>query len=262
MGNGARKIIAAICTIALVISSMAIYKREVVNADEEPIDLVTDCVTSEEFSVIGFQIKVNDNDTSARTGFRVVAKIPKSGTVKDTNGVEHTVDHFGTVYALDDNDTGLKENNVYNKNYTILNGEGVSGEEWEFEGINNGSRTVGYAVTDEAFLPNWTPKDEKYDYYAMTMMDVDSAILEHTIFVRPYFVDENGNIIYASQVVSTSIAQVANDLYINSKMPNVVAHNYLYDNILHSSYTQHNCYHLDSPQEYGWGGGIYAPDSE
>ncbi|MCR5737933.1 MAG: hypothetical protein K6G64_09810 [Eubacterium sp.] len=221
---------------------------------EQESELVTECVTSSSLEVEGFQIKVNDNDTSAKTGFRVIVKVPKSGTIDG-----HTVDHFGTVYTLDDNNTGVKANNIYNKYHTILNSTPVIGKKWEFEGINNGERTVGYVRTTEALLPNWKPSDQDNDYYAMTMYGIDSAMLEHTIFIRPYFVDSNGVIVYAAGTVSTSIARIANDLYVNSKMSNKAAHDYLFNNILNSSYTQHNYYHLTQPVEYGWGQSVYVP---
>ena len=222
-----------------------------------PEGLVTDCETSDALSVEGFQIKVNDNDTSAKTGFRVIIKVPKNLTIDG-----HQVDHFGTVYTLDDNNTGEKSKNVYNKYYTILDETPVTGKDWEYEGVNNGNRTVGYAKTAEANLKNWNPSDADNDYYAMTMTKIDSAILEHTIFVRPYFVDTEGKIVYASKTISTSMARVASDLYVNSKMGNNTAHNYLFNNILSSSYTQHSIYHRTTPIEYGWGQSVYKPTTE
>ena len=58
------------------------------------------------------------------------------------------------------------------------------------------------------------------------------------------------------------MARVASDLYVNSKMGNNTAHNYLFNNILSSSYTQHSIYHRTTPIEYGWGQSVYKPTTE
>jgi hypothetical protein len=224
----------------------------------DPDDRVKTCTTCEDLVVEGFQI--NTNNAKRGTGFRMIAKVPNATTIVDDEGVSHTVAHFGTVYTLDTNNTGVDANNTYDKYDTILDDTGVSDKAWEFEGVNNGNDTVGFACTAEAFLPKWKPEDTTHRYYAMTMYDIDNAILEHTIFVRPYFVDTAGNIVYAANTYVTSMAKVADDLYKNSKMPNATAHEYLYSHILgHAVFTQHSAFHRTTRLEYGYGSGVYVP---
>ncbi|MCR5704345.1 MAG: hypothetical protein K6G85_06950 [Eubacterium sp.] len=228
---------------------------------EEPTTIVDDCKTSDGISIVGFQIKTND--VSSGVGFRAVFKMPKAAsTIQDDDSQPHTISNVGVVYTLDDNNTGDNTKNVYTKAYTILNETPVSGQAWTYEGVNNGNRTVGYILDPEkALLTKLSSDDPQYDYYAVTMQGIFGEMLERTLFVRPFIVDTNNEIVYAEGAAKTSVAQVASDLYVESAMGNVEAHNYLYTAILNSENTIDSKWHRTTPLEYGWNGSIYTPEA-
>lgn len=181
-----------------------------------PIKIV---VSTGDVEIQGFQM---NTDTSAgavsefNPSFRVVSKSSKVMSIKNKL---YEIKGYGTVYALEDNLAGNYEQ------MTIGGGEGVHSFAATAMGTYNGY-TSGNG--DEKYYNYYalTFKGETYYYNSLT---AKYAFRAYAVLDNPEGADIT---VYGENVYSASIYEIAENLYDNSKMPNVEAHNFLYDNVL------------------------------
>ena len=181
-----------------------------------PIKIV---VATGDVEVQGFQMNTNTSlggVAEFNPSFRVVSKASK---VMAIDNVLYVVKGYGTVYGLEDN---------LNGNYDQMT-------------IGGGKDVHYYETTAMGTYQGYTSGngDEKYyNYYALTFKGetyyYNSLTAKYAF--RAYAVLDDGTtegkIVYGENVYSASIYEIAENLYDNSRMPNVEAHNYLYDNVL------------------------------
>lgn len=232
-------------------------------------------VTSSELAVEGFQIKTNDTASQTSVAFRAICKGPQVGSqITASDGTTYTIAGVGTVYALDVNGTGYKKNNKLNPLYTLLDSAPVENQEYAYIGANSydgNNRTYGYLATQAGYMNNWNPDDTTHTYYVRTIDKMD-VMMAYSMHVRAFAVATDGTIIYGEQTAATSVAQIADHLYKNSKSNNYTAHRYLYNKILNSPYLTashlqifdstveaNNIYYRDTILDYGWNGNLYVP---
>lgn len=221
-------------------------------------------LTSNEAAVKGFQIR--SNGEADNVAFRTVCRAPAVGdTIAASNGETYTVKAVGTIYTLDINDTGYIVNDQLDESYTILDKNSVEGEQFIYKGANlyNGAMvTYGYVATEMGTVKEWDDDDREGLYYVRTMTGIDAKI-QNTIHVRAFVVTEEGEIIYSTNTVSTSVAQIADNLYTNSKSKNNTAHQYLYNAILNNSavLSVSNPYYRNMKILYGWNNNLYSPEA-
>lgn len=258
MRNLLKKVGAVLLSIILIMSTIINVKVNSVMAE-------TTVLTSPLISITGFQIKTNGLATQGIC-FRTVCKAPDKGSVVTVNGKQYTVKELGTVYTKDSNTSGSNANNAYDESYTILNPvpypEEALKKGYDFKYVgekSEGARvlTFGYIATDNGVIG----QNEGYTTYARTMTNMD-AYVRNSLFVRAFVeaVDEEGNIvlIYADEVHTLSVAEMAYKVYAQGKAPDKEGHEYIYDKILHKLPT-YSPFYMETTVEYGWGGGIVTP---
>ena len=251
------------------IRELAIY-----GPDEQFDDVVVDngesALTADkaDLSVEGFQIQANDEHNDGYVNFRTVCKAPNIGESISAGGKPYTVRAYGTIYALDFTNTSGDHNKDNIKVYhTMLKGDlqdigdGVQAHLGAntFGGKN---RTYGYEATPIGTINGWDPLDPEHTYYSRTMTKMDEN-MANTIYVRAFVVAESGEFIYSEDTAEISVAEIADYLYENSMSKNVVAHEYLFNNILHNTILQEagSTYWREQPKEYGWNGSLYTPQN-
>lgn len=212
----------------------------------------------------GFQIR--SNGEADNVAFRTVCKAPAVGdTIAASNGKKYTVKAMGTIYALDTNDTGYLANDQLDESYTILDKNSAAGEPFVYKGANlyHGAMvTYGYVATEMGAVKEWDDDDRESLYYVRTMTGMDAKI-QNTIHVRAFVITEEGEIIYSTNTAAASVAQIADNLYTNSKSKNSTAHQYLYNRILNNSaiLSTSNPYYRIVTIPYGWNNNLYAPEA-
>ena len=231
---------------------------------------------SSAISIEGFQIRSNYDESGqapSSVAFRTMCKAPKVGSTVKANGVNYTVASFGTIYGkdVDASRSGKAEDNTMDASYTLLDPTPVENQDWQYEGLRNRVRTKGYVATANAIISDYKSGDTDNTYYAFTMQGMDGN-MANTLWVRPFVVTTNNTIIYGKTTAYTSVAEIANTLYVNSMCKNITSHNYLYSAILNSTQLQSdyntygNIYYRTSQVTYGWNGNLYigfrlVPDS-
>ena len=257
------------------------YNNEESEGVSDDVTIGTGVLYSSEIDIEGFQIKANNNASGDSISFRTMCKAPSktkknSGgqTVTNTisvNGTNYSIENYGTIYALDTNNTGDNSRNAYDASYTLLNptptsGTGPSGAplQYKYTGLRSSTRTYGYIASGSAIISNWKETDTDNTYYAFTMMDLDS-IATNTIWVRPFIeAKASGSnetvLIYGHYTAFTSVAEIAHVLYTGSMSKNITAHNYLYNSILHNTSVvpTTNPFYMKTEVTYGWNGNLYT----
>ena len=220
----------------------------------------TDTVmTSNDISVKGFQI--NLSNPAYGVAFRTIASAPESTVTVDETS--YTIKSYGLVYSFDSvNTTGNHANNTIDASYCILNTEPVLGHAWSYVGKKDAANTFGYIASDNAFVDLATETGKKS--YVATMVNMDATGIElyaKTIYVRAYVITTTGEFIYSTRTAKVSVAQVADKMYRDSAARTLAGHEFLYNNILHTSYLSGlgNIYYKTAPVEYGWNNNLYTP---
>ena len=250
----------------------------------------------DDLKVEGFQIKTANLDTTKNgdeviehVAYRTICKAPNIGSeVVGADGKTYVVKNFGVSYALDENMTGKKRNDVIDSSYNTLDATKIytteTGVQY-LEGIKSyeahrgnevaNLKARGYIATAKSVLEDWDVNDTTHTYYVLTMNKFEMYVA-NTIHVRPFIqVVEKGDAtetlkyIYANDVASTSVAQIADYIYKNSISKNYAAHKYLFDSILTSSklkaeyicQNDNNIYYRTTSLNYGWNSNLYVPDS-
>lgn len=250
---------------------------------DDTIKIKSDADKTEGFDlcVEGFQINTNLDTVN----IRVISKAPKKGTViTGTDDKTYTVKGYGTLYALDQNGTGIKRHDKLDNSYLKLGNtlndrgfyDGVKSYAFSSNGMNISVAAAGYAATDKGVMENWKTEDTTHDYYSCTMENM-SIFMANDIHVRAFLIvtDSEGNeqFIYSKEAAAASIAQIANHLYKNSMSRNYFAHKYLYDNILSSNYLtskyvynkyqnlygDNNVFYRTTTLTYGWNDYLFTP---
>ena len=171
-------------------------------------------VKSGDVEVQGFQINYDKSAGSAsefNPATRVVSRASKVMAIKDTL---HRVTEHGTVFGVSAY-AGADEMTIDSSN------QYVSHMATTAKGLYNGYVS---GLND----------DKTYNYYAFTIRWVtyNYSALTTKYSYRAYAKLDNGEVVYGHKVYSVNTYEVAENLYNNSKMPNLQAHNFLYDNIL------------------------------
>ena len=244
-----------ILAFAMVLSTIAVQYIQPVNAETIDPDNV---LVSDEIALQGFQMKTNNNDQCG-ISFRAICKAPIIGSSIKVGGVAYTVKSVGTSYVLDTNQSGSRTGDVYSKKYTVLNPDITA--DGTYVGLLDSFATRGFLATKEGEYIGYNSSDKEHVYYVMTLIHMDE-FTTNTIHVRAFVVatDASGNevIIYGSKKGATSIAQIASNIYRNSKAPNYAAHQYLFNAILNNTSVvpKTNPYYYSTEVEYGWSGNV------
>ena len=257
-----------ICITAMIFSSICLYSHSV-NAREN----IT--LTSSQIGITGFQVRMANPGDELNVAFRAVCNAPNKGSRIVIGNTEYAVKEYGTIYALDPNNTGYKENDKLSEKYTLLDTTDYSyrGEGYKYRGIekytfgtNYLSPAFGY-LEEHGVYADWDKSDTENSYYIRTM-EMMNDFVSNTIHVRAFIEAEyveNGEtktaLIYSEKIRTVSVAQIANYFYVNGMANNQPAHDYLYNSILHNTelLNKRNPYYLSSPIEYGWNSGIVTP---
>ena len=207
---------------------------------------------ADDTAVLGFQLNSNkevDGPSQYNPSYRTVCRANKQVVVKEGDtawtdgGTEETVPtgtynvkSYGFVYALRDK-AGLNSKN--------------ESEKMSFKGAEENEYIKTYQAQQEVDIDEWTTKegstynkDNSY-FFALTLKDLyyTTDQYETTYTFRSYLQFEAGGktyTVYPKDVYSTSMYDIAEDLYRYKKMPSEQAHNYLYDNILNIVAMKHN----------------------
>lgn len=226
------------------------------------------CIVSDLITIEGFQIKTNN--PGKNVAFRTVCKAPNVGkNIMASDGNTYKIKNIGTIYTLDINKDGTRENDVLDTSYTMLDPTAVSSTITNEMGYtyvganlyNETQRTFGYIATGAGIATNWNINDVDNTYYVRTMDGgSQDSMMEYTIHVRAFIVTTDGVIVYGKNTSSISIAEVADYLYESSKAPNYIAHQYLYNNIL-NKVSNINPYYRTEKLSYGWDSSLFVPDN-
>ncbi len=170
-----------------------IYISDVTTPEETTTaEITTEVHTNVEMEINGIQI------STTKGGFRVVYSVEDS---------DNEIDEMGMVYGLS-----------------------VPDADMTLDSAN--SLVHSYATTDEGKMRRNASSNPNAQSYAMTMKLIrNAAFYNSEIDVRMYVKLKNGNIMY-SDIQKFTVFQIAQYLYDNMEMPNMTAHNYLYNNIL------------------------------
>ena len=223
---------------------------------------------ADDTAVLGFQLNSNkevDGPSEFNPSYRTVCRANKQVVVKDGDtawtdeGTSETVPTgtynvkaYGFVYALRDK-AGLNSKN--------------EDELMSFNGAKENDYIKTYEAQEEVDIDEWTTKegstynkDNSY-FFALTMKDLyyTTDQYETTYTFRSYLQFEAGGktyTVYPKDVYSTSMYDIAEDLYRYKKMPSEAAHNFLYDNILNIVAMKHNYGKIGNALKdnlwYGW----------
>lgn len=251
-------------------------------------------VTSDELSVKGFQIRDNQQETTEEikqeqekfgVSFRIIGQAPTVGSIIIANNTSYTIENIGILYVLDSNNKGIDSNGIYSgdvysdEKYTVLDmnsslldsNKNVIG----YKGLNKSSEdaniTYGFLATEDGIIKKVLTNTS----YCQTLTKMDELI-GNTIHTRAFAIGKNSegnkNIIYSSKILSVSIAEIANYLYVNNMCTNAYAHDFLFDRILNGKEGNSenisileqvgNSFYRDTKIQYGWNGSLYLPDKE
>lgn len=232
------------------------------NVQAEELKVTNDMVlTSSDIFVNGWQIKERyDEAGEADVSFRTVAEAPEIGATITVEDKEYIVAKMGTIYVLDTDYSGVTANRKLSKDYTILDEESLTddGSIQYYKGANDyqgENRTYGFITSEKGFIQG----AEEGRVRCATTITQMSKLMAYSIQMRAFVVTEDGTIIYSEKAWTTSVANIAYQLYINSMMTTEEGHNFLYTSILNSDILakvrEENSsypYYLTSQIEYGW----------
>ena len=223
---------------------------------------------ADDTAVLGFQLNSNKSSggpSEYNPSYRTVCRANKQVVVKegDTAWTDegtseevplgtYNVKNYGFVYALRD------QAGINSKNEDAL---------MSFNGAKQNDYIKTYEAQEEVDIDEWTTKegstynkDNSY-FFALTMKDLyyTTDQYETTYTFRSYLQFEAGGktyTVYPKDVYSTSMYDIAEDLYRYKKMPSEAAHNFLYDNILNIVAMKHNYgkINLAMKDALWWGG--------
>ena len=250
--------------VCAVVLSVTMIAGMIANANRYCVKAAT-VLTSPDISVVGFQMKTNVSEQEG-ISFRAMCKAPSVGSTITVNGTNYTVTALGTIYSKDPNQTGKNEHNVLDKSYTELNPVPYFDEDirreygFKYIGMKTYQETVitfGYIATQQGILE----QTAGYTTYVRTMTGMENYLL-NTLRVRAFVEATNAEgdnvIIYGQYSTLISVAEIAYKVYTKGEANNKEGHNYLYDTIL-SRLPETNSFYIDTPIEYGWGGGVVNP---
>ena len=236
---------------------------------ESALMSIENLLVSTALDIEGFQIRTNERDDSG-VAFRTVCKSPNVGSVITVSGKNYTIQDMGTIYTLDTNTSGYESDSQLDISYTLLNPAKVSDDITADKGYsyigekqyNNQNRTYGYVATQKGEFAGFSTTDTTNTYYVRTITGLGN-LMTNTIHVRAFVVAENSDgkqvIIYAKEMASMSIAEVADYIYKNSKSSNWQGHSYLYNKIL-SQISSTNPFYRNTEMPYGWNDNLYTPE--
>lgn len=168
--------------------------------------------------------------SGADLGTDTTTKAPEAGEHSasvEINGyqISTTVEGFRTVYTVDDPDNEvLREGLVYG-----LAGY-VSPDDMVVNSTNN--KVYDYAATNEGKINKTFGTSSTVQSYAMTMKFIKTSEFYNAgICVRAYAQLKDGTYVY-SNISTTKVYDIADQLYSGLYMNSLTAHNYLYENIL------------------------------
>ena len=259
------------------VSVVGFYLDTESESADTTVSVSTGVKYNSEISIEGFQIRSNYPDDATaeeknNVAFRTVCKAPKAGSTIKAGGKTYTVASVGTIYAKDTNTRDKQGTNVLDASYTLLNETPVTGQQYSYVGFrkyNNINVTFGYVAGTDAIVEDYKAGDTDNTYYAFTMRNMNTD-MANTLWVRPFIVATDGSIVYGKTTAYTSVAEIANNLYVNSMCKNATGHEYLFDKILNNSVlsTNNNPFYRASDQkiQYGWNTNLYigfrkVPDS-
>lgn len=247
------KITAVLVAVAMITSVSEGYSLNGVKADEETI------LTTSEITIVGFQMKTTPTEEEGVT-FRTIYTAPNIGSEITVNDSKYIVNNVGVVYTKDSNTSGNHEDNVLDDSYTILKPtpyvqpDVKEGNTYKYIGKKSYEGyvvTFGFLATENGAFET----KDGYTSYVMSMTKMD-AMVTNSLYVRAFIeaTDEEGNdaIIY-SEANTTSVAEIAYNVYIEGKAPSAEGHKYLYDTIL-NKLPENNPYYKNTEEEYGWSG--------
>ena len=231
---------------------------------------------ADDTAVLGFQLNSNKTEggpSQYNPSFRTVCRANKQVVVKDGDtawtdeGTSETVPTgtynvkaYGFVYALRDQ-AGLNSKN--------------EDELMSFKGATENDYINTYEAQEEVDITEWTTKEgstynqNNSNFFALTIKDLyyTTDQYETTYTFRSYLQFEAGGktyTVYPKDVYSTSMYDIAEDLYRYKKMPSEEAHNFLYDNILNIVSMKHNYgkINLAMKEALYWGDEYNADNAE
>lgn len=253
------KMVACVVAFSMVGTFVADY-----DANAETSVVEESIITSDELEMHGYQVKiVTDNEGNVDIGFRAIAKGPHIGSTITVGEKEYEIAELGTIYALDSDCSGNDDNKVLDETYMILDKETFADDGAlksyrgikKYEGVNY---TFGYIATEAGMTTIFGQDDPEHTYYVRTIIGMNELIA-NTIQVRNFAVATDGTLIYSERVYTTSIAEIANTLYVNGKMQSKEAHDEVFKYILNGELLER--IHENNPDypyyrteqvEYGW----------
>lgn len=225
-------------------------------------------LTSSDVSVLGFQMKTNWTETTDLIGFRSVCKAPSIGSKIKVGNTVYTVARIGTI-ETPEADSNV-DDIVYDKTCTYIESYTMTDDQSADD--TAAGRVAPFQIVHTATSEGIIGTDDGYSTYILTLRGAPGVMYPaNSIHVRAFVVTTGGTIIYSKDAVKTSIVRVADYMYANSKISNVVGHEYLYNNILsvekfvptaNTDYfaTKTNPYYRTEEQkvDYGWNNNLYT----
>ena len=190
------------------------YILKITNGDNVTYVPMKVVVKSGDVEVQGFQINYDKGAGSAsefNPATRIVSRACKVMTVGDTL---HRVKEHGTIFGVAD----------YIKSSDMT--------------LDSTSNYVSHMATTAKGLYNGYVSglndDDTYNYYGFTIKwnTYNYSALTTKYSYRAYAKLDNNQVVYGHKIYTANTYEVAENLYNNSKMPNIQAHDFLYDNIL------------------------------
>ena len=215
---------------------------------------------ADDTAVLGFQLNTNKSPggpSEFSPSYRTVCRANKQVVVKEG---DYAFDEDGNrldvptgTYTADDN------NFEYGFVYAYRDKAGLTSKNEDelmtFAGAKGNDYIKTLKANSEVDIDEWTTKDgstynkDNSFFFALTLKDLyyTTDQIEQVYTFRSYLKFTTGGkeyIVYPKDVYSTSMYDIAEDLYRNKKMPSEAAHNYLYDNILNIVSMKHNAQNI------------------
>ena len=215
---------------------------------------------ADDTAVLGFQLNTNKSPggpSEFSPSYRTVCRANKQVVVKEG---DYAFDEDGNrldvptgTYTADDN------NFEYGFVYAYRDKAGLTSKNEDelmtFAGAKGNDYIKTLKANSKVDIDKWTTKDgstynkDNSFFFALTLKDLyyTTDQIEQVYTFRSYLKFTTGGkeyIVYPKDVYSTSMYDIAEDLYRNKKMPSEAAHNYLYDNILNIVSMKHNAQNI------------------
>ena len=211
---------------------------------------------ADDTAVLGFQLNSNKNPggpSEFNPSYRTVCRANKQVVVKEG---DYAYDEEGNRLDVPVGTYTAQANNFeYGFVFALHDKAGLTSKNEDelmtFAGAQDNEYIKTLKANNQVDITEWTTKEgstynkDNSFFFALTLKDLFYTTDQYeTVYTfRSYLkftVGGTDYIVYPKDVYSTSLYDIAEDLYKNKKMPSSEGHDYLYDNVLNIVSMKHN----------------------